>query len=657
MGKNARLKKERKNRFAPSEERNSIQLAETATTSEAAISEPHLSSTIYRFLTHPVLHIILIFGLCFATGIYPIESEDIFANIVTGEYLWKTKSIPTDDPFSFTGPHKWALNGPLPSLIFYGVHSLGAHSIGGLEAIQIFCILVFSVTYSILYFGWSKRTDLPLLAFTVTSLAILGSCYWFQTRMYVFAYMFLATAILLITSSNRRAILWMLPIQVLWINSHPSAILGVFLVGAWWMRDSMEARRFNRFPTCVLLGVVVANMVCPGGIRSYLKFAEELFASHPSRANIFEWFSPFHPTITSQHLAWWFFASLVVFATTLGINFLYASKVRSAFPIIPVAIALCLLSCSSARHIPLFYMSFLALLVCTGEWIWKNSKWQLVSLLKRHRTAIAIAIIAFAIFSGIKVVLFGYPNGDTDRRFALGIDKRKFPEIPTKMLLDAKIGGNIFSDYGSGSYFLYRMYPHYKVYIDSARLDEVYGEEGFLYYMKVGNDEQIIKRDIERYDLRSFILPLPASESDIVPIYKFLSAAPDWRLAFFDDGYMVFILATEAERLGIPTYSRLNPFLEQDKLMKQDPTLAAMLERDYELGTRINPDSMAFMTMKAFFLKRQGRTHELQATLDQMAALCPRKDPSRGCKRMAARQLIRFGRYSQARELAPEELS
>jgi hypothetical protein len=142
-----------------------------------------------------------------------------------------------------------------------------------------------------------------------------------------------------------------------------------------------------------------------------------------------------------------------------------------------------------------------------------------------------------------------------------------------------------------------------------------------------------------------------------VPIYKFLSAAPDWRLAFFDDGYMVFILATEAERLGIPTYSRLNPFLEQDKLMKQDPTLAAMLERDYELGTRINPDSMAFMTMKAFFLKRQGRTHELQATLDQMAALCPRKDPSRGCKRMAARQLIRFGRYSQARELAPEELS
>ena len=177
-----------------------------------------------------------------------------------------------------------------------------------------------------------------------------------------------------------------------------------------------------------------------------------------------------------------------------------------------------------------------------------------------------------------------------------------------------------------------------------------------MHYMKFGNDEQVIKTDIERYDMRTFILPLPASESDIVPVYKFLSGAPDWRLAFFDDGYMVFIQANEAERVGIPTYRRLNPFMEQDKVIKDNPVAKSELSADYELGERINPDSLAFLTMKSYFLKKQGRIAELQATLDRIAGLCARKDPSRGCRRIAARQLIRFGRYSQAKELAPEEL-
>jgi hypothetical protein len=651
MGKNARLKRERKAEKAISENSSDASVSAEMTSQESVAVTAPVTGAIYRFLTHPVLHLALIFALCFTTGIFPIESEDIFANIVTGEYLWGHKAIPTDDPFSFTGPHKWALNGPLPSLVFYG-----AHSLGGLEAIQVFCIFTFATTYSILYLGWSKRTELPLLTFSVTALAILASCYWFQTRMYVFAYLFLSIALLLTTSEKRRAILWMLPIQVLWINSHPSAILGVFLVGIWWLRDSFKERSFDKFATSVLIGVIIANMVCPGGIRSYLKFAEELFASHPSRTNIFEWFSPFHPTITSQHLAWWFYGALILFAITLGFNFLFASGVRSAMPLIPISLALCLLSCGSARHIPLFYMSFLSLLVCTGEHIWRTSQSGLINLLRRRQTLVALVVVGLAIGTGIKVLTFGYSNGDVDRRFSLGIDKRKFPERPTEMLLQAKVAGNIFSDYGSGSYFLYRMYPHYKVYIDSARLDEVYGEEGFMHYMKFGNDEQIIKKDIERYDMRTFILPLPASESDIVPIYKFLSAAPDWRLAFFDDGYLVFIQAAEAERVGIPTYKRLNPFMEQDKVIKDNPVAASELNADYELGEKINPDSLAFLAMKSFFLKKQGRITDLQVILDRIAGLCARKDPSRGCRRIAARQLIRFGRYSQAKELAPEEL-
>jgi hypothetical protein len=649
MGKNARLKRQRKDARSPHPISNNTRTPLLA--KEENTSEPPPSSRTARWLSSTSLHVALIVTMCIATGIFPIEAEDIFSNVVTGQLLWTERAIPTTDPFSFTGPHQWFLNRPLPSLIFYGVHS-----VGGLHAIQLFCTLVFGITYSLAYIVWSRRTAMPLMTFACTTLIILGSCYWFQTRIYVFAYLFVAASLLLITSTHKRTMLLAIPIQILWINSHPSAILGVFLVGCWWLATIWKAQKLDRFSTCIFIGVILANVVCPVGFGSFLKFADEIFGSHPSRANIYEWFSPFHPTITSQHLAWWFYGALLLLVPILMTIFLSTGRIRAAIPLVPVMLILCLLSIGSARHIPLFYLSLLGVVVCVAEHLWKCTDYQICHWLRRHRSLVAVATICASLGVSFKVVAFGYANGDVERRFSFGIDQRKFPESPTQMLLDAKVGGNIFSDYGSGSYFLYRMYPHYKVYIDSARLDEVYGEEGFRRYIQFGNDVQVITRDIAQYDIRSFILPLPASSEDIVQIYKFLSSEPGWRLAFFDDGHMVFITESEATRKGIPTYARLSPFMETEKVLKDNPGAAAELVKDFELGDRINPDSIAFLTLKAYFMKRQGKVTELQATLDRLAGVCARRDPSLGCRKLAARQLIRFGRYSDAKRLAPEEL-
>lgn len=647
MGKNARLKRER--RTARAVEVSKIKLATAPASGQVQADDSSPTHRLRSWLSSAPLHIALIISLCIVTGIFPIEAEDIFSNVVTGQLLWQERSIPTNDPFSFTGPHRWFLNRPLPSLIFYAIHSIGE-----LPAIQIFCAFLFGITYAFTYRVWSQRTGMPLMTFAVTALTILASCYWFQTRIYVFAYLFTAASLLLITSTRQRAILLTIPLQILWINSHPSAILGLFLVGCWWLHTIWKAQKMDRFATSVLAGVTLANIACPVGFGSFLKFADEVFGSHPSRSNIFEWFSPFHPTITSQHLAWWFYGALTLLVPVLVTAFLNAGRIRAALPLIPIMLILCFMSVGSARHIPLFYLSFLGVIVCVAEHLWKHSHLAMCSALRRHSTLAALGTICLAVGVCVKVVLYGYANGDVERRFAFGIDTRKFPEHPTQMLLDAKVGGNIFSDYGSGSYFLYRMYPRYKVYIDSARLDEVYGEEGFRHYIQFGNDVQVISRDIEKYDIRSFILPLPASAADIVQIYTFLSSDPGWRLAYFDDGHMVFVTAAEATLRGIPTYARLSPFMETEKVLKENPGAAAELSSDFELGDRINPDSIAYLTLKSYFMKRQGRTAELQTTLDRMAGVCSRRDPTKGCRQLVARQLARFGRYAQAKELAPE---
>jgi hypothetical protein len=163
-------------------------------------------------------------------------------------------------------------------------------------------------------------------------------------------------------------------------KSHPSALLGTALVGFWWIVITWRAKRINHLPNYNLLGALVSNVLYLAGFQSYVKFADEVFGDHPSRSNIYEWSSPFHPLITSQHLAWWFYGALVPFAAALGLQFLHIGKIRFTIPLVPISIILCLMSTGSARHAPLFYFSVAGVLICTTEYLLIASLLKLTSM-------------------------------------------------------------------------------------------------------------------------------------------------------------------------------------------------------------------------------------------------------------------------------------
>ena len=611
MGKNAKFKKQRK------AERSEVprQTESTSPESRTEIIKEKWSS----------VHGALICALTFVLSVFLIESEDIFSNIVTGEYLWKHRSIPKLDPFSFTGPYPWLLNRPLPSLVFYGFHSLG-----GLPAIQIFCGCVLSVTYALFYEVWARRTGRRFLPFIVTSLLVMASCYWFQTRIYVFAYLYVVVALFLVTSPYPRRMIWMLPLQVVWINSHPSAILGVFFTGLWWLDTTVKQRRFDRFSTSILVGVFAANVISPMGLKGYGKFIEELFSSHPSRTNIFEWFSPFSTTVSGQHLAWWYYGACVAMALWLALTFVKFGSLGISRTLFLITAAFFVMSTGCARHIPLFYFAFASVLIIS------LSRWLQDSRVVPPR-GLQIASLFVVGIMMIKVSALGYSNGQARRNFAFGIDSRKFPERPIQIIKNAKIEGNVFSDYDTGSYFLYRMYPQYKVYIDGARLDEVYGEEGFMHYMRLGNDLQILKGDIEKYDIRAFIVPLPPTESEIVVVHRFLSTDPAWKLAYFDDVNMLYVRREEAEKQNIPTYAFLNPFVSIDATMKKNPDASAGFERDFKQGDVMNPESIAFLILKQGYFSLRGWQDKSREVIAMMRQLCERKNPSPACAQVVRR--------------------
>jgi hypothetical protein len=308
-------------------------------------------------------------------------------------------------------------------------------------------------------------------------------------------------------------------------------------------------------------------------------------------------------------------------------NLVNLQAVRSGSILLPISIVLFVISLGCARHIPLFYLAFIGLLIATIESLLNQGKF---ADLATHSGTL-LALYALVPFVTYKVAYSGYSNGSAHRDLAFGIDPRKFPERPIQILLKARIVGNVFSDYDSGSYFLYRTYPNYKVYIDGARLDEVYGEEGFANYMKIGNDLATLKAEISKYDISAFIIPLPPSPGEIVVPHRFLSSDPEWKLAYFDDVSMLFVRRDQAQSKDIPTYSFLNPFSSLGDLIKTNPDAATGLERDFRQGDSINPHSVAFQILKARFLKLQKRDDQANEVAKKIAEMCSGKGISPAC--------------------------
>ena len=633
MGKKSRLKEQQRR------ERAAVREAQqTAAAAIRSVEEParaHRESLLGRY----VLPVLAIFALCAVYGIFPIESEDIFSNVVTGHYLWEHGGIPEIDPFSYTGPHHWFLNRPLPSIIFFL-----AHSFGGLPGVQLLCAAILGLTYSLTYVIWSRRTRMPLVAFVTVMVMVAISCYWFQARIYLFSYLFTAIALAIITSPAPRVILLAVPLQIAWINTHPSAILGVFFAGVWWLSRTRAAGKVEKLPTAMLVAVVLSNIASPMGLGAFGKFIDEAFGKHPSRTNILEWFSPFSETVSSQQLAWWFYGTIIVFAWAAYINIFNASKIRSAKMLFPLSCVFFFMAVTSARHVPLFYLVFSCLVICTAEFAWKEGTGAAVGLVGRHyKAAVAcVAVCSVALLSW--TYAYGYRTGEMERRISFGISKRKFPERPIEILKNARVQGNIFRDYGSGSFFLYKMFPDYRVNIDSARLDEVYGEEGFLHYMKIGNDINTLKADIAQYDIRAFIMPLPPNESEIVVPYRFLSSDSAWRLAYFDDAFMLFVRADEAQARAIPTYTYLSPLPLPGigQLLKTKPDSEAGLAADFAKAETISPKALSVLALKIQYELALGRQDQAKATFVRIAHYCRENDPTRECRLVAQRYLRLF---------------
>ncbi|HKO02395.1 MAG TPA: hypothetical protein VJ032_11910, partial [Thermoanaerobaculia bacterium] len=190
-----------------------------------------------------------------AAAVGPIRSYDFFWHLTTGRWIIEHHSLPLYDPFTLASAHIPWINGEwLYQIGLYAVQSLvGLRGVSWLNG--LFIGAIFTVAF------WFADSDLGVALF-VTAIAFAGVGQAIGIRPAAAAALLLVCAIALLGSRltpPRLAIAYAL-VTVVWINTHPSALLAPLLAAATLLID---LRRWM-----VVVASALALLINPFGWRA-----------------------------------------------------------------------------------------------------------------------------------------------------------------------------------------------------------------------------------------------------------------------------------------------------------------------------------------------------------------------------------------------------
>jgi len=244
---------------------------------------PEKSNLSLRVVTG--LLIILTLVGAFWAALYPIRgSNDCWWHVKTGEYLWNYFQengfhFPPYDVFTYTGEttpwvnHEW-----LSALLIYAFYQLG-----GLQGAIIFKSVVFTLTIALLLL-YMHRNGVGWKMACLGSLLTVFACQTsLDLRPPIFSYLFVVIFLHLILSLQLGESFWRpfaaaVAGEIVWINLHGGAVIGLLLFSFWWiselwfclitwLRENPTTPSFRRLGTAsvVLAAVGFASLINPWG--------------------------------------------------------------------------------------------------------------------------------------------------------------------------------------------------------------------------------------------------------------------------------------------------------------------------------------------------------------------------------------------------------
>jgi hypothetical protein len=471
-------------------------------------------------------------GGLLVTGVYAARREfdvdpDFWWHLKIGDGILATHQWPTADHFSFTAAgNPWLAAEWLSELLFSAVNR-----VGGLRGLEALFILLGAAIMVALYVFATLRSKNSKAGFVAAAVLLVLATANFNLRPQMLGYLFLILTLIALErfrQGHPRALWFLPPLFLLWVNTHPSWEIGLGTIFVYWMSGWKEMRvggiEMHRWTepqrirlACTFLLCLAVLPITPYGTR-LAAFPFQFVSALPENlANIIEWQPmPFDQPGPKLFLILVF----VIFAAQIAFKLVWRLEEVALF------FFGVLMACLHARFLLVFVPFCAALLATTlALWVPKYDR-------KKDQYLLNGALLFAMVFG----MIWYFPSRAAIERNVA----KHFPVHAVEYLREHPLPGPTFNAYNFAGYLVWAIAPEHRVFIDGR--GELYEPAGvFPDYMRITLLKPGALDVLRSYGIRSCLL-----ERD-QPLATVLSARADWQKVYSDSTSVIFIYETGAE--------------------------------------------------------------------------------------------------------------
>ncbi|HEX7180776.1 MAG TPA: hypothetical protein VF756_02970 [Thermoanaerobaculia bacterium] len=466
---------------------------------------------------------LVLLGIALYRVCFWVPGDDHWWHMLTGRLVLETGRVPSTDPFSFTFQGAPWINWEwLAGVVMYL-----AWAAGGALGLTILRAVSLGGTILLVLRHWRRQggafldRSRDLAALLVGAALLLVAMVRTNDRPHTYAYLLLAAAHALATRIRDRwsmgAAAGLVALFVVWVNFHPSWMLGMGLCGAVFLDALIRDWRRNR-RLLPLGAAMAASVLLTPNLGRFFGSVSDIFSEKVSAEwdPVWRFLSPTHvPLITFLLVA---LAWIVSVARTLPDRSFPAKEVCQQL----VLAVLLVLAFRHAMLTPVFTIAALPYLRLD------RLGWGTATRGLKPRIEALVAGLATVLILVLVQKSFGRLT------FGIGVDPHTNPVAQASFLEARGLGGKIYcTSKEAHGYMAFRLWPKATIYID-GRVPQVFPASFLERYRQTGR-RQVLNEEIDRYGIDHVVLAVGLFAPVNVQTADALRARGDFALVYFDE--------------------------------------------------------------------------------------------------------------------------
>ena len=391
---------------------------------------------------------------------------DFWARLIVGKSFFQTGTLFNQDFYSYGTTHEFIDHEWGSSLIFYLLQNnfgdIGLYIFKTLMLFATFFIITKTVklekkdaTFHFLFFYFAIQTITVLIFSTIR-------CNIFS----FFLFMFYIYILKNIKNTSNYRLFWCLPVlNIIWANLHGGFTLGLALIFIFALGEFLNNPKTNLWKLyfCAFIISCLTTLINPYGIK-YIKYIFDAFVLN--REYIMEWHSAFFTDeLRGAHFKFitYFISTYLIFGYSIISNIIkqgyknYFSKIDKTKWLILIFVSIIAIK---ALRCHTFFI-FAVLTLCYNDFYNIFNK-RLPLILDKIKAHVFLYLIFISCFCRIN-----------EFNFLNTAEENVYPTYAIEFIKTNNIKGNVLTNFHTGSYLAYKLYPNNLVFMD-GRYEEVY---------------------------------------------------------------------------------------------------------------------------------------------------------------------------------------